>query len=135
MRKIFLICLLLQFVVLVHAQQVTGKVMDTKNNPIPFANVMLLNAKDSSFIAGTVTKNDGSFSLEANGNGNLLKLKVSSIGYETKLIPLNSNNSNNSVDICLDELVKSINEVVVKGSLPQYRAVAGGLNVDIHNPC
>lgn len=133
MRQIFLICLLLQFVVLVHAQQVTGKVMDTKNNPIPFANVMLLNAKDSSFIAGTVTKNDGSFSLEANGNGNLLKLKVSSIGYETKLIPLNSNNSNNSVDICLDELVKSINEVVVKGSLPQYRAVAGGLNVDIRN--
>lgn len=128
MRKVFLICWLLQFVVLVHAQQVTGKVMDTNNNPIPFANVMLLNAKDSSFIAGTVTKDDGSFSLEANDNGNLLK--VSSIGYETKLIPLNSNNS---VDICLDELVKSINEVVVKGSLPQYRAVAGGLNIDIHN--
>lgn len=48
MRKVFLICWLLQFVVLVHAQQVTGKVMDTNNNPIPFANVMLLNAKDSS---------------------------------------------------------------------------------------
>ena len=130
MRKIFLICLLLQFVVLVHAQQVTGKVMDTKNNPIPFANVMLLNAKDSSFIAGTVTKNDGSFSLEANGNGNLLK--VSSIGYETRLISLNGDDK---VDVRLSEIVKSINEVVVKGSLPQYRAVAGGLNVDIHNPC
>jgi hypothetical protein len=121
MRQIFLICLLLQFVVLVHAQQVTGKVMDTKNNPIPFANVMLLNAKDSTFIAGTVTKNDGSFSLEANGNGNLLK--VSSIGYETRLISLNGDDK---VDVRLSEIVKSINEVVVKGSLPQYRAVAGG---------
>jgi hypothetical protein len=121
MRQIFLICLLLQFVVLVHAQQVTGKVMDTKNNPIPFANVMLLNAKDSTFIAGTVTKNDGYFSLEANGNGNLLK--VSSIGYETRLISLNGDDK---VDVRLSEIVKSINEVVVKGSLPQYRAVAGG---------
>lgn len=54
-------CLLSQLVVLSYAQSVMGKVVDTHHAPIPFANVVLLNAKDSTFMAGTVTKEDGSF--------------------------------------------------------------------------
>ncbi|MGI6222249.1 MAG: TonB-dependent receptor domain-containing protein [Prevotella sp.] len=128
MRKIFLICLLFQFAVLSHAQGVKGKVTDTHQVPIAFANVVLLNAKDSTFIAGTVTKEDGSFSLEIGASGNILK--VSSIGYVTKLIPLKDNHTE---VISLVEDNRTLDEVVVKGSLPQYKSTAGGLNIDIHN--
>ena len=128
MRRILLMCLLSQLVVLSYAQSVMGKVVDTHHAPIPFANVVLLNAKDSTFMAGTVTKEDGSFSLETGGSNNILK--VSSIGYVTTLIAFKSSNIG---DIILDEGNRTLAEVIVKGSLPQYKAVAGGLNIDIHN--
>lgn len=128
MRRILLICLLSQLVILSYAQSVMGKVVDTHHDPIPFANVVLLNAKDSTFMAGTVTKEDGSFSLETGGSNNILK--VSSIGYVTTLIAFKSSNIG---DIILDEDNRTLAEVIVKGSLPQYKAVAGGLNIDIHN--
>lgn len=120
MRRILLICLLSQLVVLSYAQSVMGKVVDTHHAPIPFANVVLLNAKDSTFMAGTVTKEDGSFSLETGGSNNILK--VSSIGYVTTLIAFKSSNIG---DIILDEGNRTLAEVIVKGSLPQYKAVAG----------
>ena len=32
------------------AQNITGKVVDTKGEPLPFANVVLLNRADSAFV-------------------------------------------------------------------------------------
>lgn len=44
------------------AQNITGKVMDAKGEPLAFANVVLLNRQDSAFIKGTVSGENG-FSL------------------------------------------------------------------------
>lgn len=40
------------------AQNITGKVVDTKGEPLPFANVMLLNRADSAFVKGAVSGED-----------------------------------------------------------------------------
>ena len=42
------------------AHNITGKVVDENNSPIDFVNVVLLNA-DSTYIAGTVTDENGGF--------------------------------------------------------------------------
>ena len=42
------------------AQGITGKVVDENNEPMEFVNVVLLSNTDSAYIAGTVTKADGS---------------------------------------------------------------------------
>ena len=67
-----------------NAQSISGRVIDELFQPIPYANVVLINRTDSAFVAGTVTKDDGTFSISTERNDGLLK--VSSVGYITKCI-------------------------------------------------
>ena len=43
------------------AQNITGHIIDEQSQPMPFANVVLVNRVDSTFIAGAVPKDDGTF--------------------------------------------------------------------------
>ena len=45
------------------AQTVSGKLIDDNKQPLPYANVVLLSLPDSTFVTGTVTAEDGTFSL------------------------------------------------------------------------
>ena len=45
------------------AQTVSGKLIDENKQPLPYANVVLLTLPDSTFVTGTVTAEDGTFSL------------------------------------------------------------------------
>ena len=63
------------------ATGISGKVVDENQEPMPYCNVLLLNA-DSAFIEGCVTKEDGSFMMKGE-LGNAYLLKVSYIGYAT----------------------------------------------------
>lgn len=47
------------------AQTVSGKLIDENNQPLFYANVVLLSLPDSTFVTGTVSGEDGSFKLEA----------------------------------------------------------------------
>lgn len=58
----------------------SGSVTDSKDATLPFVNILLLEAKDSSLIKGTTTDENGSFQLEDLNAGNFLVL-ISSIGY------------------------------------------------------
>ena len=58
---------------------ITGRVIDEQSQPMQFVNVVLLNCADSAFIMGTVTKDDGTFTIETDHYDRLLK--VSSLGY------------------------------------------------------
>ena len=66
------------------AQNITGRIIDEQSRPMPFANVMLVNRTDSVFIAGAVTKDDGTFSISTDKQDDLLK--VTSVGYTTKYL-------------------------------------------------
>ena len=63
------------------AQNITGKVVDVKGEPLAFANVVLLNRQDSAFVKGAVSGNDGRFSIDSSCNGGIIK--VTSVGYKT----------------------------------------------------
>ena len=69
---------------------ITGRVIDEQAQPMPFANVVLVSHADSAFIAGAVTKDDGTFSINTDKQDGLLK--VSSIGYITKYIDARQGN-------------------------------------------
>ena len=64
------------------AQSVTGKVVDGKNNSLPYVSVVLQSIKDSLYIAGASTDADGLFAIPAKAETEY-KLIVSYIGYET----------------------------------------------------
>lgn len=68
--------------VIASAQTIIGKVTDEHNLPVEFANIVLLSPQDSTFIQGTVSRQDGSFQIAATSQHTYI-IKVSSIGYHT----------------------------------------------------
>lgn len=110
------------------AQSISGCVIDEQAQPMPFANVVLVNRADSAFIAGTVTKDDGTFSISTDIQDGLLK--VTSVGYTTKYLDARTGNVG---DIQMQPDTKELGEVVVKGERPQYKMTTGGMTVDIQN--
>lgn len=91
------------------AQGISGRIIDEQSQPMPFANVMLVNRADSAFVAGAVTKDDGTFSISTDKQDGLLK--VSSVGYIIKYIDARQGNVG---DIQMQPDTKELGEVVVK---------------------
>ena len=79
MKRLILFSMMCLVAIVSAAQDISGRVIDEQAQPMPFANVVLVNRADSAFIAGAVTKDDGSFSIATDKQDGLLK--VSSIGY------------------------------------------------------
>lgn len=121
-KRIFAVLLMAVFVLQAMSQNLKGKVVDNKGIPIAFANVLLLSKVDSAFIAGSVTKEDGSFELQSSNKD--MMLKVSSIGYRTIYEELKNYQGK---PIYLEEDAKILNEVVVKGLRSQYKMTNEGL--------
>lgn len=55
------------------AQTITGKLTDEQNQPLPYANVVILSLPDSAFVNGTVSAEDGSFSLNATASDQIIR--------------------------------------------------------------
>ena len=91
------------------AQSISGRVIDEQAQPMPFANVVLLSCSDSAYIAGAVTKDDGSFSIATDKQDGLLK--VSSVGYIIRYIDARQGNVG---DIQMQPETQMLGEVVVK---------------------
>ena len=91
------------------AQSISGRVIDEQAQPMPFANVVLLSCSDSAYIAGAVTKDDGSFSIATDKQDGLLK--VSSVGYIIRYIDARLGNVG---DIQMQPETQMLGEVVVK---------------------
>ena len=106
----------------------TGKVVDETGMPFPFANVVLLNATDSAFVAGTMTDDDGHFSLS--GPAARPIIKVSYLGYKTQL--LNAVTSDLGT-ITMEPEATMLGEVVVKGERPTFKIMPEGLKTDVEN--
>jgi Outer membrane protein beta-barrel family/CarboxypepD_reg-like domain len=62
-------------------QKVAGRVLDEKKQPSPFANVLILNTKDSSFVKGNVADIEGNFSISQLISKQYL-LQVTAVGYQ-----------------------------------------------------
>ncbi len=95
---------------------VSGNVKDKKTKAIlPFVNVVLKTDNDSTFVSGTVTNEEGRFSLTKIKSGNYY-LEVSYIGYATRKQSLFVGNLTEYLDIKtieLEEKATSLNEVIV----------------------
>jgi len=128
MKRLILFSMMCLMVIASTAQDISGRVIDEQAKPMPFANVVLVSRADSAFIAGTMTKDDGTFSISTDIQDGLLK--VTSVGYTTKYLDARTGNVG---DIQMQPDTKELGEVVVKGERPQYKMTTGGMTVDIQN--
>jgi len=98
------------------AQTVTGKLIDENSKPLSYANVVLLSLPDSVFVSGTISGEDGSFTLEATSENQIVQ--ISFLGYKTVYKPINPANIG-IVQLVSDTQV--LGNVVVKANLPVTR--------------
>ena len=108
------------------AQNISGKIVDSKGEPLAFANVVLLNRQDSTFVNGGMSGENGCFSIESSCSGGIIK--VTSVGYKT--IFKDCKGENVGV-IKMEEDSKMLGEVVVKSSLPKTILKNGGVMTTI----
>ncbi len=110
------------------AQKVIGRVIDEQGQPVEFANVALLSIADSTFINGGVTNQNGDFVIPCRP-GRML-IRVTFVGYKTHYQPCTVGEVGN-IRLKKDAIV--LQNVVVKGEIPQYKMVQGGMAVDIQH--
>ena len=113
-----------------------GRLSDSAGKPIPFANILLLNAGDSTLIKGTVTAESGSYQLAGIVPGNYL-LSLRMIGYKEKYkSPLQILSSNKLIELgtdVLEEDVQQLGEVVVTTHKPLFEQQLDRLVINVQS--
>ncbi len=125
MRKLILLLGLLLKTIVVDAQSIFGSLVDEEGNPVSFANVVLLSSKDSSFVQGTISNEQGTFSIGQTSGNNILN--ISCLGF----IPVIEAYTQSPVTVVMHEDVNLLGEVVVKGRRPSYKLTTEGLQTNV----
>lgn len=116
-------------ILIIKAKYIRGKVIDNKHKPIAFANVVLLEKNDSSFVRGVTSGEDGTFLIACHNDDDCI-LRCSFVGYETAYL---NGISDNVGDVILHDDAVILKEVVVASERPTYKLTNEGLSVDIKN--
>ena len=112
--------------------EITGNVIDTSNEKVPFANILLLNATDSTFVQGTSADENGFFAITSI-KPNTYLLQASYVGRTSQPLPLDVRDN-----MALDALIipletQSLDEVVVTARKPILKRLADRLVFDVEN--
>ena len=101
--------------------QITGTVKDAADKPLPFANVLLMNASDSSLVHGMLASSEGVYQFDHVSPG-LFLLSFSMIGYEqwfTQPFNIEENNTKKEIEpVILHENNTMLSEVQVVAKRP-----------------
>ena len=108
------------------AQDIKGKIVNEKGEPLAFANVVLLNRQDSAFVKGVVSGEDGHFAIDSACNNGIIK--VTSVGYKTAWKDCTGENAG-VIKMVADS--KVLGEVVVKSLLPKTILKNGGMTTTV----
>jgi iron complex outermembrane receptor protein len=134
--KIILVNLLL-FCILQNASgQVSGKLTAANNQPIPFANILLLTSRDTSLVKAGLTNESGVYRFENILPGSYI-LRLSSAGYQSWDSPVfELSDLEKSKDFgvhIMKENAKELGEVVLRSEKPLYQQKPEGTIVNVEN--
>ncbi|WP_412466201.1 TonB-dependent receptor domain-containing protein [Pedobacter sp. KLB.chiD] len=98
--------------------KLSGKIVDEKTVPVPFAMVRVLNYPDTGLVKSVSTNIDGEFSIDQLKNGDYI-LSISIVGFKSKKTDRFSLNGDlNLPVISIESLSKQLKEVSVQGKKP-----------------
>ena len=109
-------------------RHLTGTIIDEKGQPVPYANITLLSPEDSTLLAGGVSNDSGYFAIPYDLP--IVIARITYIGYKTVWRRC-ERPQQGTIRIHPDTY--SINGVVVKGEIPQYKMTQGGMTVDVQH--
>ena len=120
MRFSILILLLISgFPLFIRSQQirVTGKVTDTIQNPLPYANILAVPQADDQEVKFAITENDGSYKLGLVKN-QAYELTISYLGYKAQKLTLTTTDQDLVKNFILVENPDQLDEVHIKYTPP-----------------
>lgn len=103
----------LMAVVTVYGREITGNVVGENDVPLDYVNVVLY--RDSTYITGTVTDQNGMFSISTDASGNLA-VKCSFAGYETTEVSVPASGDMGTIN--LTPTTVELGEVTVRATRP-----------------
>ncbi|PKD21636.1 hypothetical protein APR41_01200 [Salegentibacter salinarum] len=110
-----------------------GKLVTETNEPIAFANVVLLNAEDSTSVyKGTISEDNGAFVLEEITTNDYL-LKVSFVGYEKFLKQISIKSDKKLGEITIKEGASNLDEVTINTRKPKITRSIDRITFDVEN--
>ncbi len=127
-----MIYLLTLYAIGVQAQKthVWGKVMDERGHPLVNATVLLLQPADSCYISGTISREDGVFSIGKPAAAHYL-IEVSMLGYRKEYRTLSPEHSGELATIRLQEDSYLLSGVTVTANKPYIEMESGKMTVNI----
>lgn len=107
-------------------QNISGTVQDIKGIPLENATVLLLNASDSSYVAGCVTDSLGKYDLEQTQSGDFL-VEVSMLGFKKQYVTVQTNLKGTKTipPLTIEEDSRMLSNVVVIAEKKQIELEAG----------
>lgn len=97
---------------------INGKVTDSIGEPIAYANIILQTKEQKNIISFTSTKQDGSFSLETEEEGEYL-LAFTSLGYAKKEVEISlPSQAPLKIEVSLKEEQMQLDEVIITSESP-----------------
>jgi iron complex outermembrane recepter protein len=102
---------------------ITGRITTADGRPVPFANVLLLDGRDSSLVKGAITNESGHYEMDRVGKGTYF-LKYCALGYRALTSPgLDLTGPQGGKDMgntVLQAEVRELKNVTVDGEKPMY---------------
>lgn len=106
---IILIFSILSQIIYSQTIEIKGKIIDVSNNAVPYVNIGVLNKP-----IGTVSDDDGNFRLSLQKEHLNDTLKISSLGYKSRIFLISKlANKNEPIHIELREQIQHLDEVVI----------------------
>ncbi len=113
-------------------QQISGRIQDAAGAALPYVNVLLLSAADSTLIKGTVTDTTGAYVMERVAEGSY-RLSAQMVGYQsyfTEVFSMNGESHRFPV-IQLQEATTELGEVVVASTKPMIEVTPNALVLNV----
>lgn len=112
---------------------ITGQVTDEKGEALPFANVAIFEAGTEKLLTGTVSDENGKFSIETSRTGQV-QLVISSIGFETfrsDAFEIQSGTNRDFGQLKVTEEASNLSEVTVRATRPEIIIEADKTTVNV----
>jgi hypothetical protein len=102
-----------------HPQQiiVLGKITDSLQNPLPYANILAMPKANDQEVKFAITKNNGSYKLGL-VNNQTYELTISYLGYKPHTLTITTTDQNLTKNFILKENPDQLDEVLIKYTPP-----------------
>lgn len=114
---------------------IQGKITDDKSQPVPFASVALIAAKDSQLIKGALTDDNGTYSIPSVSAGNY-RILSNSVGFEktyTPVFEIKNDSKTATIDVTLKIASKMLDAAVVVAQRPLFEQKPDKLVMNVAN--